>query len=74
MRFSRQKALFAALLLTAAGCGGPQPHLRLVAFSQANNAEPYRAAQKTLMEQLFAPTPDVQLVVSDAQQDNSKLQ
>jgi ribose transport system substrate-binding protein len=72
MRFNPLQALCAALILTAAGCGGHQPHPRLVAFSQANNAEPYRAAQKTLMEQLFAPTPDVQLVVSDAQQDNSK--
>ena len=43
-----------------------------MAFSQANNAEPYRASQKALMEQLFAQMPDVKLVVSDAQQDNSK--
>jgi len=44
----------------------------LVAFSQANNAEPYRAAQKALMEQLFARVPNAKLVVSDAQQDNSR--
>jgi ribose transport system substrate-binding protein len=42
-----------------------------VAFSQANNAEPYRATQKALMEKLFAETPGVRLVVSDAQQDNN---
>jgi ribose transport system substrate-binding protein len=43
-----------------------------VAFSQANNAEPYRAAQNALMTKLWAQYPDVKLVISDAQQDNSK--
>lgn len=43
-----------------------------VAFSQCNNAEPYRAAQNALMTKLFSQTPDVKLVISDAQQDNSK--
>jgi ribose transport system substrate-binding protein len=62
--------VFAALL--AASCGGPKDHRRFVAFSQANNAEPYRAAQNELMEKLFAADPDVRLVISDAQQDNSK--
>ena len=45
---------------------------KFVAFSQANNAEPYRAAQNALMSRLFAPYPDVRLVIADAQQDNSK--
>ena len=44
----------------------------MVAFSQANNAEPYRAAQNAFMSRLFAQQPDVKLVISDAQQDNSK--
>ncbi len=43
-----------------------------VAFSQANNAEPYRAAQNALMQKLFSRNADVKLVISDAQQDNSK--
>src|SRR5579871_2025959 len=43
-----------------------------VAFSQCNNAEPYRAAQNQLMEKLFRQKGDVQLVIADAQQDNSK--
>jgi len=43
-----------------------------VAFSQCNNAEPYRAAQNQLMQKLFAERSDVQLVIADAQQDNSK--
>jgi ribose transport system substrate-binding protein len=43
-----------------------------VAFSQCNNAEPYRAAQNALMTQLFAQAGDVKLVIADAQQDNSR--
>ena len=60
-----------AVLLSACGGSGGKKQL-LVAFSQANNAEPYRAAQNALMEKLFAAMPDVKLVISDAQQDNSK--
>ena len=70
MKALRLVTLAAALALAACGQSGPQQ--KLVAFSQANNAEPYRAAQKSLMEKLFAATPDVKLVTSDAQQDNSK--
>ncbi len=61
-----------AMALLAASCGGGGKKQRVVAFSQANNAEPYRAAQNALMEKLFAQYPDVRLVISDAQQDNSK--
>src|SRR3982751_5572289 len=65
-----------ALLLQACGGGtAPKPENRaqlMVAFSQANNAEPYRAAQNALMTKLFAQAPEVRLVISDAQQDNSK--
>ncbi|MES2294877.1 MAG: substrate-binding domain-containing protein [Pseudomonadota bacterium] len=66
------KIICAGLALLLAGCGDQKPQQRLVAFSQANNAEPYRATQKALMEKLFAGSPDTKLVVSDAQQDNSK--
>src|SRR5579872_2860630 len=68
----------AVALLTAlvAGCGNSKaPNAKkqyFVAFSQCNNAEPYRAAQNSLMTKLFAGAPDTKLVVSDAQQDNSK--
>ena len=44
--------------LLAAGCGGGKRQLA-VAFSQANNAEPYRAAQNGLMTKLFAEDKDV---------------
>ena len=62
--------LGAALAMSA--CGGGGSRQAMVAFSQANNAEPYRAAQNALMTKLFAQYPDVKLVISDAQQDNSK--
>jgi ribose transport system substrate-binding protein len=63
-------AVCAAALL-AAGCGGGKKQL-VVAFSQANNAEPYRAAQNGLMTRLFAADPGIRLAISDAQQDNSR--
>ena len=44
----------------------------MVAFSQCNNAEPYRAAQNALMTKLFSEQTDVDLAIADAQQDNSK--
>ena len=62
--------LAGALLL--AGCGGQGRKQFVVAFSQANKAEPYRAAQNAFLAKLMAQQPDVKLVISDAQQDNSK--
>lgn len=38
-----------------------------VVFSQANNAEPYRAAQNKMMEELFGQDPEVELVIFDGQ-------
>ena len=54
------------------GCGGGGKKQLVVAFSQANNAEPYRATQNAFMAKLFAQFPDVKLVIADAQQDNSR--
>jgi ribose transport system substrate-binding protein len=68
------RVITAACLL----CGSFGCHQRigqkkyLVAFSQCNNAEPYRAAQNALMTRLFSQQPDLDLVIADAQQDNSK--
>jgi ribose transport system substrate-binding protein len=56
----------------ACSCGGGGRKQLVVAFSQANNAEPYRAAQNALMTKLWGERPDVKLVISDAQQDNSR--
>jgi ribose transport system substrate-binding protein len=71
MRRRDAVALCGAALL-GARCGGGGKRQQAVAFSQANNAEPYRAAQNALMTKLFAEDPDVRLAISDAQQDNSK--
>jgi ribose transport system substrate-binding protein len=69
----RNATLWVAILaLTACGGNNPTKKQFVIAFSQANNAEPYRAAQNALMTKLFAQMPDVKLVISDAQQDNSK--
>src|SRR5438477_11347850 len=62
-------ALMCAL---ACSCGGGAKKQFFVAFSQCNNAEPYRAAQNALMTKLFSEAGDVKLVIADAQQDNSK--
>jgi len=55
------------------GCNHKQDRKRyFVAFSQCNNAEPYRSAQNQLMQRLFGEKGDVRLVIADAQQDSSK--
>ncbi|HXJ91683.1 MAG TPA: substrate-binding domain-containing protein [Terriglobia bacterium] len=64
------------LMLTA--CHSPAPGIQsgekqlFAAFSQCNNAEPYRAAQNALMTKLWAQYPDVKLVIADAGQDDNK--
>jgi ribose transport system substrate-binding protein len=72
IKFTRMMAL---VLLAAAGisCNRTSHGKKqfFVAFSQANNAEPYRAAQNELMTKLFAQAGDVRLVIADGQQDNS---
>src|ERR1700677_4722638 len=62
------------LVLATVSCNRTNSAKRqfFVAFSQANNAEPYRAAQNDLMAKLFAQAGDVKLIIADAQQDNSK--
>lgn len=66
-------ALCALAISCSGGSGGTGEKKQFfVAFSQANNAEPYRAAQNALMQKLWAGHADVRLVIADAQQDNSK--
>lgn len=43
-----------------------------VAFSQCNNAEPYRAAQNELLTRICSGKKDIKLTITDGQQDNSK--
>jgi ribose transport system substrate-binding protein len=70
--------LFLCLLAgISCGCESSQPDRHqsrqfFVAFSQCNNAEPYRAAQNAAMTELWSKYPDVKLVIADAQQDDSK--
>ena len=71
-RFLISLSLAGALLLGGCGGGSAGKKQFVVAFSQANNAEPYRAAQNAFLTKLLAEQPDVKLVISDAQQDNSK--
>jgi ribose transport system substrate-binding protein len=71
-KFATLMILGTILLLPSCREKQPRASRYLVAFSQCNNAEPYRAAQNQLMTKLFAEKGDVQLVIADAQQDNSK--
>jgi len=65
------KYLLPVLLLF--GCSKPPGEKQFfVAFSQCNNAEPYRAAQNALMAKSFGDAGGVKLVIADGQQDNSK--
>jgi ribose transport system substrate-binding protein len=56
------------------GCSGKHtgPRQKVIAFSNANNAEPYRAAQLALLRRLVAQHSDLRLVVADAQQDSER--
>jgi ribose transport system substrate-binding protein len=73
----RALAVLLAAVLVASSCGTSQKQKNgkrqyVVAFSQCNNAEPYRAAQNALMAKRFTEAGDVRLVIADAQQDNSR--
>ncbi len=46
--------------------------IHVIAFSQCNSAEPYRAAQNAIMRREIEKYPDCELVIQDAQQDNAK--
>jgi ribose transport system substrate-binding protein len=56
----------------AAACGR-QPHAKfLIGFSQANLAEPWRAAMNADIAARAKDFPDLEIVYADAQQDNAK--
>ncbi len=76
-RHNMKRQLLAAFALACAlfSAGSAAPATAESGFFRwhsANNAEPYRAMQNALMQKLWAQYPDVKLVISDAQQDNSK--
>src|SRR6202034_2845208 len=74
MKTNRMRVVLVFLTAAAVSSSRTSPPKRRFfgAFSQANNAEPYRAAQNDLMAKLFAQAGDVKLIIADAQQDNSK--
>src|SRR5664279_5517867 len=73
-RYLISLGLAGALFLAGCGSGTASGGKKqfAVAFSQANNAEPYRAAQNAFLARLFAAQPDLKLAIGDAQQDNSR--
>lgn len=70
----------AVMALFQIGCGprqdvetaGDADAQFVIAFSQCNSAEPYRAAQNAIMQREIAQYPDARLVIQDAQQDNAR--
>lgn len=73
-----RRNLVLAGLSALAGCSKSLPPAAgtaktyFVAFSQCNNAEPYRAAQNELLTRICSRQSDIKLTIADAQQDNSK--
>ncbi|MBA3775330.1 MAG: substrate-binding domain-containing protein [Betaproteobacteria bacterium] len=68
-------------LLSMVGCekesglpaqAGSEGKKYFVAFSQCNNAEPYRAAQNQRMTELWSKHKDVKFVIADSQQDDRR--
>src|SRR5271167_4393272 len=70
--FSACAAGLAILLASCSKSSAPAGKTYFVAFSQCNNAEPYRSAQNELLTRICSGKPDVKLTITDAQQDNSK--
>ena len=59
MRNRLPSLLFLSLLLLLVSCRSSSHKRFVIAFSQANSAEPYRAMQKAMMTRLLASQPDV---------------
>src|SRR5262245_11351182 len=67
-------ALLGAILVLGGGCGRGQRAggKKLVGFSQANKAEPWRTWMDATIEREIAKHQEMELVYADAAQDNSK--
>ena len=60
-------------LLLFASCGKKESQVKyVIGFSQCNSAEPWREAMNKEMQQEATKHPDIKLIISDAQQSNSK--
>jgi ribose transport system substrate-binding protein len=73
------RVVVTAVAAALVSCGGTSKPLVkeegkkfFVAFSQCNNAEPYRAAQNDLLTRLCSKQADIRLSITDGQQDSSK--
>ncbi|GAK61072.1 periplasmic binding protein/LacI transcriptional regulator [Candidatus Vecturithrix granuli] len=60
------------VVLCVVSINGFAQEKKLVIFSQCNFAEPYRAAQNKLMEELWAQVPDVEFQIFDGQADAAR--
>jgi ribose transport system substrate-binding protein len=65
-------AVLAMVSACGAGTKTAEKKQYFVAFSQCNNAEPYRAAQNELLTRICARYSDIKLSIADGQQDTSK--
>ncbi len=65
-------ALLAASLALSCACGRSRKSRFLVGFSQCNLGEPWRVAMNKAAQDEARKYPDMEVVYSDAQQDNSK--
>lgn len=61
----------AAVVSVVSGCG-QKPEKVLIGFSQCNFAEPWRQAMNQAAIDAAKAIPEIELVISDAQQDDSK--
>jgi ribose transport system substrate-binding protein len=64
--------LFAALALSAGGCGKAKSGKHLIGFSQCNLGEPWRVAMNAEVAARAKDFPDIEIAYADAQQDNAK--
>jgi len=72
MRRMWRVAALAAVVFSFHGCGRSGSSRFLVGFSQCNLGEPWRVAMNAAAEREAKNHPDLQVVYSDAAQDNSK--
>jgi ribose transport system substrate-binding protein len=72
MRRLAAAVLFAALAVSAAGCGKAKSGKHLIGFSQCNLGEPWRVAMNAEVAARAKDFPDLEIAFADAQQDNAK--
>lgn len=62
-----------SLVINMISCGQKSQNKKyIIGFSQCNSAEPWREAMNKKMQGAAAQHPEIELIIADAQQDNSK--